>query len=66
MNLREARERAGYTQDELSDVSGVPQAVISRLETGVTADPNFSTVLRLAKPLGVKPEQLTFGQGVSR
>lgn len=63
-DLRTARKRAGLSQKDLERASGVDQPTISRYETGKIQDPTFSIVLRLAKPLGIHPEQLIFGAGV--
>lgn len=62
VTLREARHRAKLTQVELAAASGVLQTTISKLECDTAIDPNFSTVVRLAKALGIPAEQLTFGQ----
>jgi transcriptional regulator with XRE-family HTH domain len=59
-HLRLLRERKRLTQAELSDRSGVPQPVISQLETH-RSDALFSTVDRLATALGVDPRALVFG-----
>jgi transcriptional regulator with XRE-family HTH domain len=57
LRLRELREEKFITQAELSERTGVTEATISRLETGVT-QPRISTVRKLAAGLGVKPERL--------
>ena len=46
--LRQEREKAKLTQAELSHISGVPQAVISDIEKGVTKNPRLETVKKLA------------------
>ena len=56
-NLRRLREAAELTQDALSDRSGLHATEISRLERGVR-DPRLSTVVRLARALGVEPALL--------
>lgn len=61
MTVREARRRVGLTQDQLAAQSGVDQTSISSLETGRHASPKFDTVMKLARVLGVRPEQLRFG-----
>lgn len=57
--LREARERRLLTQPELSELSGVMVATISRIENGLQ-QPRIPTVRKLAKVLGVDPEELIF------
>ena len=61
MTLAEARRRAGFTQDELADKSGIDQTTISSLETGRKSSPKFDTVVRLCRVLGIEPGQLRFG-----
>lgn len=51
--LRDARRKAGYTQDELAGHSGVGVRTIRRLETGGGTDPRIGTVTLLADALGV-------------
>lgn len=46
--LRQEREKAKLTQAELSQISGVPQAVISDIEKGITRNPRLETVRKLA------------------
>jgi len=57
LRLREVREEKFVTQAELSKRTGVTEATISRIETGLT-QPRISTALKLAAGLGVEPEQL--------
>jgi HTH-type transcriptional regulator, competence development regulator len=55
--LRELRERASFSQMELSEISGVSRATIADLELGKRgAQPR--TRRRLAKALGVDPWEL--------
>lgn len=60
--LRVARKKAGFTQKALEAKSGVPQAVISRLEKNPDARPAFDTVIKLADAIGIDPRALRFGQ----
>ncbi len=60
--LKTARDRAGWTQEQLEAKAGVPQAVISKLERRADVKPTFSTVLKLADALKLDPRQLRFGQ----
>jgi transcriptional regulator with XRE-family HTH domain len=62
ITLRVARKRRRWTQEQLASAAGIRQGVISRLETGVIADPSFSTVTKLANALSVDPRSLIFGQ----
>jgi len=53
--LREARERAGLTQQEVADRTGTTQAVIARFEK-FGRDPRLSTIARYAAVVGLRLE----------
>ena len=55
--LRAARERRFLTQQQLADLAETSKANISRLESG-EQKARMSTIVRLAKALGVDPEEL--------
>ncbi|MCL2694644.1 MAG: helix-turn-helix domain-containing protein [Oscillospiraceae bacterium] len=46
-----AREKSGLTQKQLSDICGVKQPVISRLEKAVHS-PQINSMIKILKPLG--------------
>jgi transcriptional regulator with XRE-family HTH domain len=60
ITLREARRRRNLTQEQLEALSGVRQAVISRIECGEVRDPASSTIFKLAKALRLDPRALIF------
>src|SRR5215831_10628464 len=51
--LRELREQAGLTQQQLAEQCGVKWEAVSRWERG-TREPSWSHVVALAKALGVE------------
>jgi transcriptional regulator with XRE-family HTH domain len=55
--LRETRIRAGFSQSDLEDISGIPKARLSRYENGHVA-PSIQTLERLAKALNVSEASL--------
>jgi predicted transcriptional regulator len=55
--LREARVKAGLSQSDLEEISGIPKARLSRYENGHVA-PSIQTLERLAKALGVSQASL--------
>jgi transcriptional regulator with XRE-family HTH domain len=55
--LREARERALLTQEELAARAGVQPFTISRIERN-RVEPRFRTIRKLASALGVEPQDL--------
>ena len=55
--LKASRQAAGLSQDALSHRCGLATSEISRLERGVR-NPRLSTIVRLARGLGVRPADL--------
>jgi transcriptional regulator with XRE-family HTH domain len=55
--LRETRIRAGFSQSDLEEISGIPKARLSRYENGHVA-PSIQTLERLAKALNVSEASL--------
>lgn len=49
--IKEEREKAGMTQDQLAEKSGIPQSHVSRLETGLHS-PSRKTLERISAALG--------------
>jgi DNA-binding XRE family transcriptional regulator len=59
-NLRKHRRAARLTQEQLSAKAGLHPTEISRLERAVR-DPRLSTIVSVARGLGVTAEQLVAG-----
>lgn len=49
--LREARERAGLTQQELADIVGIDRASYSNIELG-KRNPSLEVAIKISKVLG--------------
>ena len=47
----EAREESGLTQKQLSELCGIKQPVIARLESAVHS-PQINSIIKILKPLG--------------
>ena len=60
MQLKTARKLARLTQKELADLAGVDDSFISVVENGQRDihAVSYATVVRLARALGVEPEEL--------
>ena len=56
--LKRERVRHGWSQNELSRLSGVRQALISELEAGKKLDTTGLVLKRLARTLGVTMDYL--------
>lgn len=63
-SIRERRAQLGWTQAELSQRTGVPQADISRIENG-HLDPRWSTIHRLFSALATsdRPRRRSLANG---
>jgi ribosome-binding protein aMBF1 (putative translation factor) len=51
-SLRQSRESAGLSLDEVAVRSGIDKAQLSRLENGKVPDPRSSTLARYARAIG--------------
>ena len=51
--LIEARRASGMTKKELSEITGIAQGDISKLETG-NVNPSLRTLMRLAEGMGMQ------------
>ena len=61
-DVKAAREKRGWTQQELADRSGVNISTVSRIEAGIIVNPSNETVKRLEKAFKVQRGTLVFGQ----
>lgn len=59
IRIRELRERNGLNIKELSDLSGVTQATISRIESGKVKELRWDSLKKLANSLAVSVDYLT-------
>lgn len=60
--LREAREAKKLSAKELSELSGVPEKTIYRIETGEVQDPKLSSIKPLMLALHCSPAHLLFDE----
>jgi transcriptional regulator with XRE-family HTH domain len=56
--IKELRARRGFSQEELSEMSGLSLRTIQRLENG-ESDPRGDTLKRLSKAFNVTPDEIT-------
>lgn len=61
--LRWLRRCAGYTQAELGRRAGLTKACVQALELGARTNPGLTTVVALARALGVPIDWLASGCG---
>ncbi len=55
--IRRLRNRRGYTQEELANLSGIHVSYLSGIERGAR-NPSLRSIRRLAKALGVRVGKL--------
>lgn len=63
VRLRHARKLKGLSQYDLAKASGVKQASISQLETGISRSFKGTTLVSFAQILEVSPDWLATGKG---
>jgi len=56
-HLRELREARGWTLEQFAEAAQMNELQIGHIERGAS-DPKLSTILKLAKGLKLKPEEL--------
>ena len=59
MKLKELRLKAVLSQEDLGRKAGISPATVNRLERD-KQKPNFITIRKLAKALGVEPGEIEF------
>lgn len=59
MRLKTARKLAGLTQAQLAKRAGVGQQIISKIESGLIANPSYRTVVCICRALNVHPFDIT-------
>lgn len=57
LNVRQAREAKGWSQEELADRSGLHRTYVSGVERGIR-NPTVTVLEKLATPLGLAPGRL--------
>lgn len=58
IRLREEREKQQLTMEALARKAGVSISIVSKIEYGLTTDPRWSTMLKLAKALALSLDSL--------
>ncbi len=59
-NLREAREQAGLSQEDLAIAAGIHRTEVSLLERG-EREPRLTTIVKLSRALELAPAALLDG-----
>lgn len=63
--IKNARKRAGLTQEELGKRAGLSAAYVSQVESGRRVDPQFSSVVKLCRALGLSMDAVASGTPLS-
>jgi len=59
--LKAIREKRGFTQKQLGELTGIAQSRIASMETSSTTNPTLDTLIKLASALGCRVCDLTDG-----
>lgn len=54
--INKLKKEKGLTNDQLSELSGVPKGTLSKITAGITKNPNLDTVKAIANALGCSLE----------
>jgi transcriptional regulator with XRE-family HTH domain len=57
-NLKELRERAKLTQQDLAIAAGLSVSAVTQIEQGINTEPRLTTIKKLARALGVTSDEL--------
>lgn len=60
--LKNAKKRAGMTNDELSAASGVPIGTLRKILSGGTKEPKLPALMAIASALGTSVDYLVYGR----
>jgi transcriptional regulator with XRE-family HTH domain len=52
VRLRQLRERARKTQEEVAAAAGLSVATVRKIETGAVAEPGYFTILAIVRAMG--------------
>jgi transcriptional regulator with XRE-family HTH domain len=63
--LRQLRERARKTQEEVAAAAGLSVATVRKIETGAVTEPGYFTVLAIASAIGASITDLAELAGMS-
>ena len=58
--IKEAREEANMTQEELAEKAGVSRSIINGLETGRATETLASTLQKIAEAMGKKIDDIFY------
>jgi len=56
--LKELRNKAGWSQQQLAEKAGLSYNVITKVEQGAAKNPNIQTIIKLADAFGLGIDEL--------
>ena len=60
--IKSLRTNRGLTAAQLAACIGIGENAVFKLESGLTRQPSFAVGIKLARTLGVSPDELAFGE----
>ena len=59
--IKEKKRTAGFTNEQLSDMCGIPQGTLNKILSGVSDDPKLSTLVAFSRAFDVSIDYIAFG-----
>ena len=53
-HLKELKKQSGFTNNQISELSGIPLSTVNKIFSGVTANPRYATLLAIEEVLVTK------------
>ena len=60
--IKSVKEERGYTNESLSELSGVPRGTLNKILGSETKDPQISSIIKIAHALGVSADYIILGK----
>ncbi len=57
--IKKLRLKQGFSQDELARLADIPYTTLTKIESGKIKNPSFSAVVKVAKALNIKLDNLS-------
>lgn len=57
--IKKIRLKQGFSQDELARLADIPYTTLTKIESGKIKNPSFSAVVKVAKALNIKLDNLS-------
>lgn len=63
--IKKQKKQVGYTNEELSQKTGIPKSTLSKLLAGIIKEPPVTSIIKIAKALNTSADYLVFGEKIN-